>query len=135
VTYWNRLRSQPLQTADLARVNYVDFKLETVALMKTGTIYSGGVGPTVAWTTPPNTARPFKVTFFHPQGTDEINVPFSVASTQIRCSGNNACSGSTGSFNSTVDDLLVNPSDGQQYLFQLISRNRFDLQLFTQLSR
>jgi hypothetical protein len=136
VTYWNRLRSQPLQTADLARVNYVDFKPETVALMTTGTIYSGGVGPTVAWTTPPNTARPYKVTFFHPQGTDERNVPFSVASTQIRCSVNDAClAGSGGSYNGTVDDELVNPSDGKQYLFQLISRNRFDLQLFTQLSR
>jgi hypothetical protein len=136
VTYWNRLRSQPLQTADLARVNYVDFNLETVALMTTGTIYSGGAGPTVAWTTPPNTARPYKVTFFHPQGTDERNVPFSVASTQIRCSVNDAClAGSSGSYNGTVDDELVNPSDGKQYLFQLISRNRFDLQLFTQLSR
>jgi hypothetical protein len=136
VTYWNRLRSQPLQTADLARVNYVDFKPETVALMKTGTIYSGGVGPTVAWTTPSNTARPFKVTFFHPQGTDERNVPFSVASAQIKCSGNNACSGSTGEYNSTVDDALGNSAtDGQQFMFQLISRNRFDLQLFTQLSR
>jgi hypothetical protein len=136
VTYWNRLRSQPLQTADLARVNYVDFKPETVALMTTGTIYSGGAGPTVAWTTPPNTARPYKVTFFHPQGTDERNVPFSVASTQIRCSVNDAClAGSSGSYNDTVDDELVNPSDGKQYLFQLISRNRFDLQLFTQLSR
>jgi len=136
VTYWNRLRSQPLQTADLARVNYVEFKPETVALMKTGTIYSGGVPPTVAWTTPANTARPFKVTFFHPAGTDERNVPFSVASTQVRCSGNSACSGSTGDYNGTVDDALGNPStDGQQFLFQLLSRNRFDLQLFTQMSR
>jgi len=137
VTYWNRLRSQPLQTADLARVNYVEFKPETVALMKTGTIYSGGVPPTVSWTTPDNTARPFKVTFFHPQGTDERNVPFSVASTQVRCSGNSACSGSEGNYSSNVDDeVLGNPAtDGKQFLFQLLSRNRFDLQLFTQLSR
>jgi hypothetical protein len=136
VTYWNRLRSQPLQTADLARVNYVDFKPETVALMRAGTIYSGGVKPTVAWTTPINTARPFKVTFFHPQGTDEKNVPFFVSSTEVPCSGNAAClAGSGGDYNNTVDDALVNPTDGQQFMFQLISRNRFDLQLFTQLSR
>jgi hypothetical protein len=136
VTYWNRLRSQPLQTADLARINYVEFKPETVALMKTGTIYSGGLPPTVSWTTPDNTARPFKVTFFHPAGTDERNVPFSVASTQVRCSGNTACSGSEGNYSSNVDDTLGDPTtDGKQFLFQLLSRNRFDLQLFTQLSR
>jgi hypothetical protein len=137
VTYWNRLRSRPLQTAELAQVKYVDFKPETVALMKTGTIYSGGVAPTIAWTTPFNTARPFLVTFFHPQGTDQRNVPFFVASTQVQCSGNNACvAGSSGNYNGTVDDTLGDPStDGQQYLFQLISRNRFDLQIFTQLSR
>ena len=136
VTYWNRLRSQPLQTADLARVNYVEFKPETVALMKIGTIYAGGIQPVVEWTTPDNTARPFKVTFFHPQGTDERNVPFSVSSTQIRCSGNSACSGSDGNYSSNVDDELGDPrTDGKQFLFQLLSRNRFDLQLFTQLSR
>jgi hypothetical protein len=104
--------------------------------MKIGTIYAGGIQPVVEWTTPDNTARPFKVTFFHPAGTDERNVPFSVSSTQIRCSGNSACSGSEGNYSSNVDDALGDPTtDGKQFLFQLLSRNRFDLQLFTQLSR
>ena len=137
VTYWNRLRSRPLQTAELEKVKYVDFKPETAALMTIGTIYSGGVRPTVAWTAPINTARPYLVTFFHPQGTDQINVPFFATSTQVSCSGNMACLvGSGGDYNGTVDDALGDPAtDGKQFMFQLISRNRFDLQLFTQLSR
>jgi hypothetical protein len=137
VTYWNRLRSRPLQTAELAQVKYVDFKPETARLMTIGTIYAGGVRPTVAWTTPINTARPYLVTFFHPQGTDQLNVPFFASSTQVPCSGNSACvAGSSGNYNGTVDDALGDPTtDGKQFMFQLISRNRFDLQLFTQLSR
>lgn len=131
VTYWNRLRSQPLQTADLARVKYVEFTPATIALMQTATLYDGGVKPTVAWTVPANTAKPFKATFFHRRGTDEKNLSFAVTSTQIACSGNTSCA--------TGGDYVTGLSNGlissDQYMFQLISRNRFDLQLFNQLSR
>lgn len=133
VTYWNRLRSQPLLAADLAKVRYVDFTPETYALMKTATIYNGGAKPTVAWTVPDNTARPFKVTFFHLQGNDDQNVPFSISSTKVSCSGNSECaSGGGGDY---VNNLTANLTSSSQYMFQLLSRNRFDLQLFTQLSR
>jgi hypothetical protein len=131
VTYWNRLRSQPLQTADLARVRYVEFTPATIALMQTATLYDGGAKPTVAWTVPANTAKPYKATFFHRRGTDEKNFSFAVTSTQIACSGNTSCA--------TGGDYVTGLSNGlissDQYMFQLISRNRFDLQLFTQLSR
>jgi hypothetical protein len=111
----------------------VDFTPETYALMKTATIYNGGTKPTVAWTVPANTAKPFKVTFFHLQGTDEQNVPFFVSSAKVPCSGNTECaSGGGGDY---VNNLTANLTASSQYMFQLISRNRFDLQLFTQLSR
>lgn len=133
VTYWNRLRSQPLLAADLANVRYVDFSPETYVLMKTATLYNGGTKQTVAWTTPANTAKPFKITFFHLQGTDEQSVPFFVSSTKVPCSGNDECvSGGSGDY---INNLSAGLNSGSQYMFQLLSRNRFDLQLFTQLSR
>jgi hypothetical protein len=133
VTYWNRLRSQPLIKDDLARMKYLDFAPETYALMRTATIYNGGAKPTIAWITPANTPKPFLATFFHLQGSDQQNVPFSASSTKVACTGNSECaSGGGGDY---VNDLTANLTASSQYMFQLLSRNRFDLQLFTQISR
>lgn len=133
VTYWNRLRSQPLQTIDLARARFLDFDDATYALMRTATIYNGGIKPTVAWKTPANSPKPFKVTFFHLEGSDEQNVPFSISSTKVPCSGNIECaSGGSGDY---INNLTANLTASSQYMFQLLSRNQFDLQLFTQISR
>jgi hypothetical protein len=133
LNYWNRLRAKPLLASEIKnQVKFVDFTDATKALMTSGgaNFYVGGNAPTVSWTTPANTALPFKVTFFHPAGSDEINIPYGSASTTVPCSGNTECNGTN--YVSTMGSNLTSSS---QYVMQLLTRNRFDLQILTQLVR
>lgn len=135
VTYLNRLRAKPITVAEVPKVRFVDFKDETKALMNpsSSTFFTGGNAPKVEWTTPANTALPFRASFFHPDGSDEIRVPYGSASGTVLCSNNAQCTGTnnTGSNYLPMMDL----TDSSQYLFQLMTRNRYDLQIFTQLVR
>jgi hypothetical protein len=128
LTYWNRLRGRPLLASEIRnQVKFVDFTDATKAEMTSGaSFYSGGNAPTVAWTTPQNTALPFKVTFFHYAGSDEINIPYGSASAVVPCSGNTECNGTN--YKASLDQ-------SSQYIFQLLSRNRFDLQILTQITK
>jgi hypothetical protein len=132
LTYWNRLRAKPLLANEIKnQVKFVNFTDATKALMTNGTsFYVGGKAPSLSWTTPSNTALPYKVTFFHPAGSDEINIPYGSASTTVPCSGNTECNGTN--YVSTMGSSLTSSS---QYVFQLLTRNRFDLQILTQLVR
>ena len=133
LTYWNRLRAKPVTANEVKnQVKFVDFTDATKAMMtSTGAnFYVGGAAPRVSWTTPENTALPFKVTFFHVEGSDEVNVPYGSASTIVPCSGNTECDGVN--YVSTMGNGLGVSS---QYLFQLMTRNRFDLKIITQLVR
>ncbi len=125
LTYWNRLRSRPLTVAEMAKVQFVNFTPTTMALMTTATLYTGGAAPTVSWTVPANGPRPFRVMFFHAGGSDFKNVPFGTSSATIPCTGNTDCSGSNYNTHLTTTE---------QYLFQIIARDRFDNQIFTQLA-
>ena len=128
VTYWNRLRSRPLTVEEIGLVKFVDFAPATTALMTTASLYTGGAAPAVSWSVPANGPRPFKAGFFHTGGSDFQNVPFSASSATIPCSGNTDCSGSGSNYNAGL-------STTGSYLFQTIARNRFDTQIFTQITQ
>jgi len=133
VTYWNRLRSKPMTANEIKnQVKFVDFTDATKAMMTSGgaNFYSGGSAPKISWTTPQNTALPFKVSFFHPAGSDAISIPYGSASATVPCSDNTDCSGSN--YVSTMGSSLTTSS---QYIFELMTRNRYDLKILTQLVR
>jgi hypothetical protein len=134
VTYLNRLRAKPLTVAEVPKINFVDYTADSIGLMNasSSTFFTGGKAPKVSWTTPINTALPFKVTFFHPAGSDEIGVPYGSSSTTVPCSSNTECSGTN---NSGSDYVTMTLTSTSQYLFQLMTRNRYDLQILTQLVR
>lgn len=132
LTYWNRLRSRPLTVAEMALVKYVDFSPATKALVTTATKYTGGVKPTMAWTVPANAPRPFLAYFFHTGGSDRIGVPFTTSSAVIPCTGNTDCaSANDGTYKTSSGSTVLNPAS---HMFQTVSRNRFDTQIFSQMS-
>ena len=138
VTYWNRLRAKPITANEIRnQIKFVDFTDATKAMMTSGgaNFYGGGAAPTIGWTTPLNTALPFKATFFHPAGSDEINVPYGKGSTTIPCSGNAECTGANYSGPNYVSTMGSTLTSTSQYVFQLITRNRFDMQIMTQVAR
>jgi hypothetical protein len=128
VTYWNRLRSRPLTVAEMDLVRFVDFTDVTKAKLATATLWSGGSDLTLAWTVPENTPSPFTAYFLHDAGSDNTYVSPSTRSARIPCSGNTDCNGSTGSY-------ISNLTTTNQYIFQVVSRNRFDTQIFTQITK
>ena len=133
VTYWNRLRSKPMTAIEIKnQVKFVDFTDATKAMMTSGgaNFYSGGSAPKISWTTPQNTALPFKVSFFHPAGSDAISIPYGSASATVPCSDNTDCNGSN--YGVTMGSSLTTSS---QYIFELMTRNRYDLKILTQLVR
>jgi len=133
VTYWNRLRAKPITAAEIKnQIKFVDFTDATKAMMTSSgaSFYGGGNAPTIGWTTPANTALPFKASFFHPAGSDEVYVQYGKASATVPCSGNTECNGTN--YVSTMGSTLTSSS---QYIFQLVTRNRFDMQIITQLVR
>ena len=134
VTYLNRLRAKPLTVAEVPKIKFVDYTPESIALMNasSSTFFTGGNAPKVSWTTPANTALPFKVTFFHPAGSDELNVPYGSSYGTVLCSNNTEC---TGTNNTGSNYLPMTLTSSSQYLFQLVTRNRYDLQILTQLVR
>ncbi len=134
VTYLNRLRAKPLTVAEVPKINFVDYTAESIGLMNasSSTFFSGGNAPKVSWTTPINTALPFKATFFHPAGSDEVNVPYGSSYGTVLCSNNTEC---TGANNTGSNYLPMTLTSSSQYLFQLMTRNRYDLQILTQLVR
>ena len=125
-TYWNRLRSRPPTLDEITKLKTIDFTDATKALMTTGTLYNGGAIPTVGWTVPVNASRPYKVYFFHENGTDSVLVPLGKTSAAIPCISNGDCSESI--YKSSL-------STSGSYTFQASSRNRFDTQIFTQLTK
>jgi hypothetical protein len=133
LTYWNRLRAKPITASEIKnQVKFVYFTDATKAMMtSTGAnFYGGGTAPTISWTTPQNTALPFKASFFHPGGSDMINVPYGNASASVPCTGNTDCNGTN--YISTMGSSLISSS---QYIFELMTRNRYDLQIITQIVR
>ena len=134
VTYLNRLRAKPLTVAEVPKIKFVDYTPESIALMNASSsmFFTGGNAPKVSWTTPSNTALPFKVTFFHPAGSDQLNVPYGSSYGTVLCSNNTEC---TGTNNTGSNYLPMTLTSSSQYLFQLVTRNRYDLQILTQLVR
>jgi hypothetical protein len=129
VTYLNRLRAKPVTVAEVPKIKFVEYTPETSALMNSSssTFYTGGNAPKIAWSTPANTALPFKAMFFHPAGTDELHIPYGNSYSTVLCSNNTQCTGS--------NYLPITLTPSSQYIFQLIARNRYDLQIQTQLVR
>jgi hypothetical protein len=122
-----------LTIAEMALVKYVDFSPATKALVTTATQYTGGAKPTMSWSVPANAPKPYLALFLHSNGSDQIGVPFSDSSAAIPCNGNNDCassSGGDGAYKATAPNLL-NPA---HHLFQTVSRNRFDTQIFNQIT-
>lgn len=130
LTYWNRLRSRPLTVAELLQVRFVDFTPATKALLTTATMYNGGAAPTVSWTVPTNAPRPFKAMFFHLNGSDIVGVPFTSASAAIPCTSNTDCASvNNGTYVSNMS------SSSNSFVIQTVSRNRFDTQIFSSITR
>lgn len=128
ITYWNRLRSRPLTVAEMGQVRFTDFTDATKAKLTTATLWAGGSDLTLSWTVPENAPSPFTAYFLHAAGSDNVLVSPATRTARIRCAGNLDCSGGTGSYNSS----LVTTG---QYIFQVVSRNRFDTQIFTQITQ
>ena len=128
ITYWNRLRSRPLTVAEMGQVRFVDFTDATKAQLATATLWTGGSDLTLSWTVPENTPSPFTAYFFHGAGSDNTLVSPATRTAKIPCAGNSDCNGGTGAYNSG----LVTTG---QYVFQVVSRNRFDTQIFTQITQ
>lgn len=130
VTYWNRLRARPLTMDEIGNVAYAQFTEATRTLMRTGSLYAGGPAPTLSWTVPAKAPRPAMAMFFHRAGSDFVPVPLTATSATVPCSDNVECSGSN--YVTTISSGLA-PADS--FSFQLVARNRFDLQVFSQLAR
>lgn len=121
LTYWNRLRSRPYTVAELTKVNFID--LVSTNLLTTGSVYAGGGKPTVQWKNNPLGAPAYNISFFHDQGSDNVNVNYTINSVQVPCNGNANCDGSSGNYLT-----IANPASD---VFQLTGRNRFDTQVFS----
>lgn len=134
VTYLNRLRAKPVTVAEVPKIRFVDYTEATKGLMNpsSSTFFTGGNAPKIAWTTPENTALPLKVTFFHTAGSDELRVPYGSSFGTVLCSNNTEC---TGTNNTGSNYLPMTLTSSSQYLFQLMTRNRYDMQILTQLVR
>lgn len=135
LTYWNRLRGKPMLASEIKdKIKFVEFTDTTKAMMTSSgaNFYGGGAAPTVSWTTPPFTPLPFNVKFFHPAGSDIAFVPYGSASATIFCTSNTECNGSGPNYISTMGSSLTNSA---QYLFELMTRNRFGLTILTQIVR
>lgn len=130
VTHWNRLRARPLTMDEMGNVAYAQFTEATRTLMRMGSLYAGGAPPTLAWTVPAKAPRPGIAMFFHRAGSDFIRVPLTATSAAVPCSDNSECAGS--GYVGTISSGLA-PADS--FHFQLVARNRFDLQVFSQLAR
>lgn len=126
VTYWNRLRSRPLTVAEMKQIRYVDFTDATKTLLTTASLWTGGSDLTLNWTVPDGTPSPFTVYFLHSGGSDNALVSPASRSAKIPCVGNSDCDGTAYINNMTTTD---------QYFFQTVSRNRFDTQIFTQITK
>jgi hypothetical protein len=129
VIYLNRLRAKPITIKEVPKIKFVDFTSETNDLMNASSprFFNGGNAPKIAWTTPINTALPSSVSFFHPAGTDQMNVPYGSSFSTVLCSNNTQCNGS--------NYKPITLTTSSQYFFQVIARNRYDLQIHTQLVR
>lgn len=134
VTYLNRLRSKPLTVAEVPKIKFVDFTSATKELMTASSpkFYTGGEAPKIGWTKPENTSLPFQATFFHTAGSDNIRFPYGSTTSTIPCVGNTECAGTN---NSGPNYLTLSPTATSQYSFELLTRNRYDLQVLTQLVR
>lgn len=125
VTYWERLRARALTTSELAHVKFLPLSEESKTLLKT---YAGGDAPTITWTKPGDAAPAFKATFMHNAYSDDIFLKLSGLSATIPCAGNPDCaSGGSGTYNTGLN-LATNSTNS----FQLIGRNRHDVQIFSQ---
>ena len=127
VTYWNRLRSRPLTVAEMGQVRFADFTDATKAKLTTATLWTGGSDLTLSWTVPENAPSPFTAYFLHAAGSDNVLVSPATRTARIPCAGNSDCSGG-GAYNGSLNT-------GGQYIFQIVSRNRFDTQIFTQITQ
>lgn len=127
LTYWNRLRSRPLSVAEMVKVRFTDFDASTISKLTTGTMWTGGGDLTLNWSVPENAPSPYIAGFIHAGGSDNTFVSTVGRSSKIPCTGNTDCNGSTGAYNS---ELATNSS----YIFQTVSRSRFDTQYFSQLT-
>jgi hypothetical protein len=131
ITYWNRLRSRPYTSAEIASVKFSDFTPATVALMAAGsTFYTGGAAPTVSWTTPEFGPRPGHAAFIHDTGSDDQRFALGTTSTVIKCSSNPGCS------NSSAGPDYVSPvANASTYVFQTYARNRFDTLIYSGVAK
>jgi hypothetical protein len=96
------------------------FTSSTEALLTTATLYTGGAPPVVSWTTPVGASKPYRVAFYHRDGTDSSMVQPSQSLTTILCTGNSECSGSN-----YVSTLSANAlASTGSYQFELVTRAR-----------
>jgi hypothetical protein len=124
VTYWDRLRARALTAGETLQARFLILSDASKNLLQT---YTGGTPPTITWTRPANTAPAYTTYFFHNAYSDNANVKLSDLSATINCAGNADClSGGNGAYNPLT--LATNSTN----FFQMIARNRYDVQIFSQ---
>ena len=131
VTYWDRLRSRPLTNEEIVKVSFLDMTADTQTLL---TNFTGGGKPMIAWTRPSNAAPAYKASFFHGVFSDFQNTKLSDTSATISCAGNANCN-PDGSGNYKANMSFVQSPGVNFSLFQLLSRNKYDTQIFSQYTR
>ena len=124
VTYWERLRARALTAGETLETKFLSLSDESKTLLQT---FAGGAPPSISWTRPANTAPAFKVSFFHNAYSDDAKVKLSSLSATINCAGNLDCVGDgTGSYKA------LTLASGSTNTFQMLARNRYDTEIFSQ---
>ena len=124
VTYWDRLRARALSASETLQAKFLLLSDASKTLLQA---YTGGTAPTITWTKPGNAAPAYNTYFFHNAYSDNANVKLSDLSATIKCAGNVDCvTGGNGTYNT------LTLASGSTNAFQMIARNRYDVQIFSQ---
>jgi hypothetical protein len=129
LTYWNRLRSRPMTSAEIAQVAFLDMTQDTLDLLQN---FNGGGKPTIAWSRPDNAAPALVAGVFHGPFVDFQRVRRSDVSATIGCSDNANCN-PDGTFRTGM--TFVQSGNATFAMFQLMSWTRNGTQIFSQYTR
>ena len=139
VVFWERLRSRPYTNAEIGKVTFLAFTDASKALVNPSSpsVFTGGGKPTLNWTLPAGAAPAFTTALFHAANSDFQNVKPSDLTVTIPCTGagNTNCDPSGNGNFKTGMNYTATGASFETRLIQLIARNRFDTQVFTQVSR
>lgn len=128
-TFWEHLRSRPLQAAEVSKITFLE---ASDGAKNTVNTYNGGAKPMFTWTKPQNAAPAYKASFFHGNFSDFQEIRFQDLAAAISCSSNSDC---VGGGNFTTPISTTNTGGATVVIFQLIARDRFDTQIFSQFAR